>query len=65
LLNLGWQPEQARSVLPNSLKTELIMTGFVSDWKYFFSLRNDKHAHPQAIELAKPLNEEFIKLKVI
>lgn len=62
LLNNGWTPQQARSVLPNSLKMELIMTGFVSDWKHFFELRDDKlHAHPQAYELAHPLHEEFIK----
>lgn len=32
LLELGWKPQQARAVLPNALKTELVMTGFVSDW---------------------------------
>ena len=55
-----WIAQQARSVLPNSLKTELIMTGFVSDWKHFFSLRDAGSAHPQARELAQPLHEEFI-----
>ena len=58
-------PQQARSVLPNSLKTELIMTGFVSDWKGFFKLRDNSHAHPQAFELAHPLHEEFKKLNLI
>lgn len=61
LLNKGWTPQQARAVLPNSLKTELVMTGFVSDWKHFFELRCDSAAHPQARELAIPLKEEFIK----
>lgn len=61
LLNYGWKPQQARAVLPNSLKTELIMTGFISDWKHFFKLRDAGSAHPQAQELAKPLHEEFIK----
>ena len=61
LLNKGWKPEQARGVLPNALKTELVMTGFVSDWQHFFGLRCDKAAHPQARELAIPLQEEFIK----
>ena len=61
LLNYGWKPQQARAVLPNSLKTELVMTGFVSDWKHFFELRDAGSAHPQAQELAKPLHEEFIK----
>lgn len=63
LLEQGWKPQQARSILPNSLKTELVMTGFVSDWKHFFSLRNAEAAHPQARELAKPLHEEFVKNK--
>lgn len=61
LLEQGWTPQQARAVLPNALKTELVMTGFISDWRYFFSLRNATSAHPQAQELAKPLHEEFIK----
>ena len=61
LLKIGWTPQQARAVLPNSLKTELVMTGFVSDWKHFLELRCDSAAHPQARELAIPLKEEFIK----
>lgn len=55
-------PEQARTILPLCLKTELYMCGFAEDWKKFFELRDDKqHAHPQAYELAHPLHEEFIK----
>ena len=42
------QPQQARAVLPNSLKTELVMTGTVEQWKEFFKLRCDSAAHPQA-----------------
>lgn len=61
LLNQGWKPQEARAVLPNALKTELVMTGFVSDWKNFFFLRCPLNAHPQARELAIPLSEEFIK----
>lgn len=61
LLEAGWKPQQARTVLPNALKTELVMTGFVSDWKHFFELRDDNSAHPQAQELAHPLHEEFVK----
>lgn len=61
LISLGWKPQEARAVLPNSLKTELIMTGFVSDWEHFFELRCAPNAHPQARELAIPLKEEFIK----
>lgn len=61
LINDGWKPQEARAILPNALKTELVMTGFISDWKHFFELRCDKAAHPQAQELAIPLQEEFIK----
>ena len=39
LLSDGWTPQQARSVLPNATKTEIIMTGFEDDWKHFFDLR--------------------------
>ena len=65
LLKMGWTPQQARTVLPNSLKTELVMTGFVSDWKHFFGLRCDSAAHPQARELAIPLREEFVDNKYL
>lgn len=68
LLNKGWTPQQARAVLPNSLKTELVMTGFVSDWKHFFDLRargTTGAPHPQAKELAEPLMKEFIARKYI
>lgn len=65
LIDLGWKPQQARAVLPNSLKTELVMTGFVSDWQHFFELRCAPSAHPQAQELAIPLREEFIKRKYL
>ena len=61
LLREGWKPEQARNILPLSLKTELYMCGFVEDWKKFFELRCATNAHPQARELAIPLKEEFIK----
>ena len=61
LLEYGWKPQEARAVLPNALKTELVMTGFVSDWKHFFELRCASNAHPSAQELANPLREEFIK----
>lgn len=63
--NNPWTPQQARAVLPNALKTELIMTGTVEQWKGFFKLRCDKAAHPQARELAVPLKEEFIKRNLI
>ena len=65
LIEDGWKPQQARAVLPNTLKTELVVTGFVSDWKHFFFLRTPMNAHPQARELAIPLQEEFIERKYI
>lgn len=61
LLENGWTPQQARAVLPNSLKTELVVTGFASDWKHFFKLRDAGSAHPQAYELAHPLHMEFLR----
>ena len=61
LLDNGWKAQEARAVLPNSLKTELVMTGFIDDWKHFFFLRDAAPAHPQARELAEPLHKEFIE----
>ena len=61
LIKTGWSPQQARAVLPNSLKTELVMTGFASDWEHFFKLRDAGSAHPQARELAHPLHMEFLR----
>ena len=66
--NNPWMPQQARAVLPNSLKTELVVTGFVSDWNHFFDLRargTTGAPHPQAKELAEPLMKEFIARKYI
>lgn len=65
LLEDGWVSQQARAVLPNALKTELVMTGFISDWEHFFKLRDAGSAHPQARELAQPLHKEFIKRNYI
>lgn len=59
--NNPWTPQQARAILPNSLKTELVMTGFESDWEHFFELRDAGSAHPQARELAHPLHMEFLR----
>ena len=63
LISDGLKAEEARSVLPNDCKTELIMTGFTSDWEHFFDLRAlDKtgKAHPDIKALACPLRAEFI-----
>ena len=48
----GWSPQQARSVLPNALKTELIMTANLREWRHFFKLRCAPAAHPQMREVA-------------
>lgn len=61
LIDNGWKPQEARAVLPNSLKTELVVTGFASDWEHFFKLRDAGSAHPQAYELAHPLHMEFLR----
>ena len=60
-ISTGWKPQEARAVLPNSLKTELVMTGFDSDWQNFFKLRCAPNAHPQAKELADMLKDKFNK----
>lgn len=59
MLELGWKPQQARNVLPLATKCDMVMTGFVSDWEHFFELRCDSAAHPQARELAIPLQNWF------
>lgn len=61
LRDSNWTPQEARAVLPKCVKTELVMTGFVSDWRHFFELRDAASAHPQAKELAHPLHETFIQ----
>ena len=58
-INKGWTAQQARYFLPTGVKTELIMTAFVSDWNHFFDLRCHSTAHPQARELAIPLKEKL------
>ena len=55
LLQEGWKPEQAREVLPNSLKTEIVCTAPLSEWKHMLKLRTSKAAHPQMRALMKPV----------
>lgn len=62
LLKEGLTPQQARSVLPLGVKSELISCGFEDAWKNFFYRRDAKDAHPMAQDIAKPLHQEFIKL---
>ena len=59
MLEAGASPQEARSVLPNSLKTELVMTMNLREWRHFFRLRIDGGAHPQMRELAMLILEVF------
>lgn len=59
LLTKGWSPQQARSVLPNSLKTEINVSANIREWRYIFKLRTAKAAHPQMKEVMIPLLNEF------
>lgn len=61
LIELGATPQEARSVLPNSLKTEIIMTMNLREWRHFFKLRTSDAAHPQMREIVRPLLDEFKK----
>ena len=65
LINNGYKPEDARSVLPNSIKTELVMTASFREWRHFFQVRAARYsgkAHPQMEELARPLLSEVKRL---
>ena len=58
LLNQGWSPQQARSVLPNSTKTEIVITANVREWRHIFTLR----CNPQMNEVMRPLHQEMKRL---
>lgn len=55
----GWSPQQARAVLPNSLKTEIVMTANLREWRHVLKLRTSTAAHPQMRELMLPLLGEL------
>jgi thymidylate synthase (FAD) len=59
LIDLGATPQEARSVLPNSLKTEIVVTMNLRQWRHFFKLRTAKDAHPQMRQITVPLLEAF------
>lgn len=63
LLKQGWSPQQARDVLPNALKTEIVVTGNYREWRHFFKLRCDEKAHPHIRALAKETLED-IKMRI-
>jgi thymidylate synthase (FAD) len=59
LLSGGASPQEARSVLPNSLKTEMVMTCNIREWRHVLNLRCSRAAHPQMREIMLPLLEEL------
>lgn len=59
LIKAGATPQEARSVLPNSLKTEIVVTMNLREWRHFFKLRTASTAHPQMREIAIPLLNEL------
>ena len=63
LIEAGARPEEARSVLPNSLKTEVEMTANFREWRHFFKVRAQKTAHPQMQQVAIPLLD-FLQKKL-
>ena len=62
LLQLGATPQEARSVLPNSLKTEIVMTCNLREWRHFFRMRTSLEAHPQMREITIPMLARFREL---
>ncbi len=52
LIQMGAKPQEARSILPNSLKTEIVVTMNLREWRHFFKLRTAVNAHPQMREIA-------------
>ena len=62
MLDFGLSPQEARAVLPNSLKTEVVMTANIREWRLFFKLRTASAAHPQMQEVTRPLLDELKEL---
>ena len=62
LIQLGATPEQARIILPNSLKTEIVVTMNLREWRHFFKLRTSNRAHPQMREISIPLFKKMRKM---
>lgn len=59
MIKLGYKPQQARQILPNACKTELVVTGFNDDWKQLLELRCSAGADPDIKQLMNPLKEEL------
>lgn len=62
MIDKGAKPEQARAILPNSLKTEIVVTMNLRQWRHFFRLRTAAAAHPQMREVADMILNEFKKI---
>lgn len=62
LLTIGASPQEARSVLPNSLKTEIVTTANLREWRHIFHMRCSSAAHPQMRQLMVPLQKELAGL---
>ena len=62
MIELGATPQEARSVLPTSLKTEIVITMNIREWRHFFKLRSSNAAHPQMREISDMILERFIAL---
>ena len=61
LIKSGLKPQEARSLLPLSLKTQVVHTAFSDDWQEFLRLRSSKHAHPEMVALCEQLQKELYK----
>lgn len=59
LIAVGAEPQEARSILPNSLKTEIVVTMNLREWRHFFKLRAGAAAHPQMRQIAVPMLRKF------
>lgn len=60
LIKAEWAPQDARAILPNALKTEIVMTANLREWRHFFKMRLPKSAHPDMRIIAKQCYNEFL-----
>lgn len=61
MIDMGAKPQEARSILPNSLKTEVVMSANPREWRHVFTVRGHRDAHPQMQEVIRPLHAEFAR----
>lgn len=65
ILEIGITPQIARSILPNSLKSEIGMTANFREWRHFLKLRTSPKAHPQMREIAEVVRAELLKISKV